>query len=275
MTDTREVYNSRELLHNLTLRELRGKYKGTALGWLWSLINPLATTAIFTIVFSTVMRVDPPVGVNGLHNYSLFLLCGLLTWNFMAGAFQTGMGSLVANGNLIKKTYFPRRLLVISNVAAAFVSYAIEMLVLIAIFLAFRVNVLPYIPLILLVMVLLGFFALALALMLSVVNVYFRDIAHFVTLFMQLWFYATPIIYPITLIEGTRDNGKWTAAWHVADLYTLNPMVGFVESIRDMMYSGRLPGWQPIVYCLVITAVLLWIGNRVFGRMEKRLAEEL
>lgn len=275
LTDTREVYKSRELLHNLTLRELRGKYKGTALGWLWSLINPLATTAIFTIVFSTVMRVEPPVGVNGLHNYSLFLLCGLLTWNFMAGAFQTGMGSLVANGNLIKKTYFPRRLLVISNVAAAFVSYAIEMLVLVIIFLAFRVNVLPYVPLMLLVMLLLGVFALALALMLSVVNVYFRDIAHFVTLFMQLWFYATPIIYPISLIESTRGNGGWADSLRIADIYQLNPMVGFVESIRDMMYSGRLPDWQPIAYCVVVTVILLWIGNRVFGRMEKRLAEEL
>ena len=91
----REVVASRELLVNFVRRELRSKYKGTALGWAWSLINPLATTAIFTIVFSTIMKVDPPVGVHGLHNYPLFLLCGLLTWNFMSGAVTSAQGVLL------------------------------------------------------------------------------------------------------------------------------------------------------------------------------------
>lgn len=275
IADTREVVESRELLLNLVRRELRSKYKGTTLGWAWSLINPLATTAIFTIVFSTVMRVEPPVGIDGLHNYSLFLLCGLLTWNFMAGSVQGGMGTLVANANLIKKTYFPRRLLVISTVAAAFVSYAIEMAVLAVIFLAFRVNILPWIPLTILVMILLAFFGLALALMLSVVNVYFRDMSHFISLFMQIWFYATPVIYPITLIEGIEGGGSWAGGLPVTALYGLNPMVGFVESIRDMFYQGQMPALQPLVYCFVVTVVLLLIGNRVFGRLETRLAEEL
>jgi len=275
IADTREVVASRELLVNLVRRELRSKYKGTALGWAWSLINPLATTAIFTVVFSTVMRVEPPIGVDGLHNYSLFLLCGLLTWNFMAGAVQGGMGALVGNGNLIKKTYFPRRLLVIATVVAAFVSYAIEMAVLSAIFLVVGVNVLPWLPLVLVVMVLLAFFALGFALMLSVVNVYFRDMAHFVALFMQIWFYATPIIYPITLIEGIENGDSWAGGYPVTEIYSLNPMVGFVESIRDMFYAGHLPHWQPLVLCVVVTVVLLFLGNRVFGRLETRLAEEL
>jgi ABC-type polysaccharide/polyol phosphate export permease len=262
IADTREVVESRELLVNLVRRELRSKYKGTALGWAWSLINPLATTAIFTVVFSTIMRVEPPVGANGLHNYSVFLLCGLLTWNFMAGAVQGGQGVLVANGNLIKKTYFPRRLLVIATVAASFVSYAIEMGVLAVIFLVLGVNVLPWIPLTLVVMVALAVFSLGLALMLSVVNVYFRDMSYFIALFMQLWFYATPVIYPITLIEQIQTGDSWAADLPVLTIYGFNPMVGFVEALHDMLYAGQLPELLPVLYCAAVT-------------VENRLAEEL
>lgn len=275
IADTREVVESRELLLNLVRRELRSKYKGTVLGWAWSLINPLATTAIFTVVFSTIMRVQPPVGAGGLHNYSLFLLGGLLTWNFMAGAVQGGQGVLVANGNLIKKTYFPRRLLVIATVIASFVSYAIEMAVLAAIYLAFGVNIIPWIPFTILVMVGLAVFSLGIALMLSVVNVYFRDMSHFISLFMQLWFYATPVIYPITLIEGIQNGSSWASKLPLTTLYELNPMVGFVEPIHDMLYSGRMPAGLPLAYAVVMTVVLLWLGNHIFGRLQSRLAEEL
>ncbi|GAA2726091.1 ABC transporter permease [Cellulomonas aerilata] len=275
VSDVREVARSRELLVNLVRRELRSKYKGTALGWAWSLINPLATTAIFTVVFSTVMRVEPPVGVDGLHSYPLFLLCGLLSWNFLTAAVQGGQSVLLDNGNLIKKTYFPRRLLVISHVAAAFVSYLVEMGVLVAVFLVFGVNVLPWTPLVLGLMVLLAVFALGLALLLSVVNVYFRDVAHFVALFMQIWFYATPIIYPISLVEGVQDGQSWAADLPLTTLYQLNPMVGFVESVRDMLYGGQLPPAGPVLYALAFTLVSLWVGNAVFARLQGRLAEEL
>lgn len=275
LADVREVVASRELLHNLTLRELRGKYKGTALGWAWSLVNPLASTAIFTAVFAVVLRVPPPVGKDGLTNYALFLLCGLLTWNFMSGAMSAGMNALVVNGNLVKKTYFPRRLLVVSTVAAGFVSYLIEMAVLVAVFLLFGVNVLVWVPFVLLVMVVVGVFGLGLALLLSVVNVYFRDVAHFVSIFLQIWFYATPIIYPISLVDQTRNSGSWAETIRLADLYQLNPMVAYVESVRDLLYVGTLPSAGQVLYGLGAAAVVLVIGNVVFGRMQARLAEEL
>ena len=143
--DTREVWESRELLYNLTMRELRGKYKGTALGWGWSLVNPLMTAAIYTLVFSTIMKVAPPTAANGSSNYTLFLLCGLLPWTFMTTCITGGMGALVGNANLIKKTYFPRRLLLVSNTGAALVNHLIEMLVLAVLLLIWRVNVLPWI----------------------------------------------------------------------------------------------------------------------------------
>lgn len=275
LTDVKEVLGARELLLNLTRRELRGKYKGTALGWGWSLVNPLASTLIFTAVFSVVLRVQPPIGVDGLNNYALFLLCGLLTWNFFSGALSSGMGVLTGNGNLIKKTYFPRRLLVVSNIMALFVTYLIEMLVLAVIFLVFRVNVLPWIPLVLVVMLLTAVLALGFSLILSVVNVYFRDVAHFVAIALQIWFYATPIIYPITMVEATRDSAGWAGRFHIADIYLANPMVGLIEAIRDMWYSGTMPDFRLLGYVAALSIVLLWFGNYVFGRLEVRLGEEL
>ena len=275
LPEVKEVLGARELLLNLTRRELRGKYKGTALGWGWSLVNPLASTLIFTAVFSVVLRVQPPIGVDGLNNYALFLLCGLLTWNFFSGALSSGMGVLTGNGNLIKKTYFPRRLLVVSNIMALFVTYLIEMLVLAVIFLVFRVNVLPWIPLVLVVMLLTAVLALGVSLILSVVNVYFRDVPHFVAIALQIWCYATPISYPITMVEATRDSAGWAGRFHIADIYLANPMVGLIEAIRDMWYSGTMPDFRLLGYVAALSIVLLWFGNYVFGRLEVRLGEEL
>lgn len=275
VADLREVARSRELLANLTARELKGKYKGTALGWAWSLVNPLASTAIFTAVFAILLKIEPPVGVDGLSNYALFLLCGLLSWNFMSGAMTAGMGALVANGNLIKKTYFPRRLLVISTVFSFFVSYCIEMAVLGAVFLAFGVNILPWIPVVLFFMVVLCVFSLGLGLLLSVVNVYFRDIAHFVSIGMQIWFYATPIIYPISLVDEAAAGDSWIATSGLIGLYNYNPMVGFVEGIRDVWYQGQWLDAGLTAYVVVVALVALVVGTTVFGRLESRLAEEL
>ena len=248
LTDIREVWQSRELLHNLTLRELRGKYKGTALGWGWSLVNPLMTAAIYTLVFSTIMRVS---------------------------SFTGGMGTLVANGNLIKTTYSPRRLLLVSNTAAAMFSHMIELIVISILFMAWGINVLPRIHLVIVVEILLAIFSLGLGLLFSVVNVYFRDTTHFVGLFIQLWFYATPVIYPITLVMTRRDPGSWVTEYHLIDIYNLNPMLYFIEPIKEMLYSGTVPSWSNFAWAALVAVVSLWIGNAVFGKLEHRLAEEL
>ena len=256
--DVREVLSHRELLANLTMRELRGKYKGTVLGWAWSLVNPLASTLVFTVVFSAILKITPPVGAGGLQNYAMFLLCGLLAWNFLSGCITTGMGALVGNGNLIKKTYFPRQLLVVSSVAAGGVTFGIEMLVLVVVF-----------------MVLLGLFGLGIGLMLSVLNVYFRDVAHFVGIFMQIWFYATPIIYPPSLVADAAAGGGWVQRFRIEDVYGINPMVGFVEVFRDLLYVQQLPSPATVAYLVVVTAAVLVLGALVFSRKQGRLAEEL
>jgi ABC-2 type transport system permease protein len=273
--EVRDVVGSRELLGNLARRELRSRYKGTALGWAWSLINPLASTLVYSAVFGVVMRVNPPVGVDGLHNFALFLLCGLLPWNFLAIVIQGGQTALLDNSNLIKKTYFPRRLLLLSHVGSSFVTFLVEMGVLVAVFGMFGVNVLPWIPLTLVIMVLLAVFGLGIALALSVANVYFRDVAHFVGIFLQIWFYATPIVYPITYVQGLENGDSWASTLPLTTLYELIPTVAFIEPVRDMFYNGTWPEPRFLLLAVGWSVLALLLGNLVFRRLEPRLAEEL
>ncbi|MDP9406789.1 MAG: ABC transporter permease [Actinomycetota bacterium] len=264
-----ELSASKELLANLTLRDLRGKYKRTALGWGWSLLNPLAMMAMYSLVFGVLLRIDPPVGADGLRSYPLFLLCGLLPWTFVSNGVTGGMESLLANANLIKKTWFRREVLVVSTVLSFLVSFATEMVVLAVAFLVFGSMVLPWLPAVVLLMALLTVFVTGLALLLSVVNVYFRDARYLVGIGLQLWFYATPILYPIDLVQDSSLPG-----WALR-LYGANPMVGFVESIRDVLYVQQVPPLGTLAYLVVVSAAVFALGARVFLRLEGRLAEEL
>jgi ABC-2 type transport system permease protein len=270
----KDVVARRELLNNLMLRELRGKYKGTALGWFWSLLNPLAATLIFTIVFGAILRVTPTVGAEGVQNYTLFLLCALLPWNYFSGVVNGGMGALIANGNLIKKTSFPRELLVLANSGALFVTFLIEMGVLALAMLIFGLN--PFLWLIpsLVLMVLLAVFGTGLGLMLSVANVYFRDSAHFVAIGMQVLFYATPVIYPITLVSHVSPTSIFSRL-HIDSLYMANPLVHYVEAFRDLLYEHQLPSLGTIAILVFSAGVSLALGWSIFARFSKRLAEEL
>lgn len=269
-----DVLERRELLSNLVLRELRGKYKGTALGWAWSLLNPLAATAIFTVVFGAILRVTPTVGADGLQNYTLFLLCALLPWNYFSGVVNGGMGALIANGNLIKKTSFPRQLLVLATSAALFVTFLIEMGVLAVALFVFGANPVVWVLPSLVLMVLLAVFGTGLGLMLSVANVYFRDSAHFVAIGLQVLFYATPVIYPITLVADVGPDSL-VARFHIDSLYMANPLVHYVEAFRDMLYEHHLPGLGTSLVVVLSAVASLTIGWAVFNRFSKRLAEEL
>ena len=264
-----ELSASKDLLANLTLRELRGKYKRTALGWGWSLLNPLAMMATYSLVFSVLLDIEPPLGKDGLSSYPLFLLCALLPWTFVSNTVVGGMESLLANANLIKKTWFRREVLVLSTVLAFLVSFATEMAVLAVAFLVVGSMVLPWLPAVVLLMALLAAFVTGLALLLSVVNVYFRDARYLVGIALQLWFYATPILYPISLVRESELPG-----WAV-QLYEANPMVGFVESLRDVLYVQRAPDLGTVAYLVVVTAGLFALGTWLFRRLEGRLAEEL
>lgn len=282
MTVLSDLRESRELLVNLTLREVRGKYKRTALGQLWSLLNPLATLLIYTVVFAFVFRISPPTGdPSGLKSYALFLVCGLLPFTFFSNALVSGMGSLLGNANLIKKVFFPREVLVASAVLAWLVTFGTEISVLVVVLLIFGAMPLPWLPLVVVAAFVLMLFILGLALALSVMNVYFRDTEHFVSIGLQILFYATPILYPISLVEDAaarfHDSGRTLFGWDIPimAIYQLNPLERFVSVFRSLLYDNRLPEAGDMLYCLGATALTLVVGYRLFRRHEGRLAEEL
>ena len=278
MTALAELRDSQDLLVNLTLREVRGKYKRTVFGQLWSLANPIAQMATYSVIFALVLRQTPDPGTpSGLDVFALWLAAGLIPWLFFGNVVTTGMASLVSNANLIQKVYFPRETLVIANTASWLLTFAIEMLVVVAAILgyqliddgtgALRHSPLVYLPVTILLMVLLTAFGLGIAFMLSVANVYFRDTQHFIGILMQVWFYATPIVYPLKLVSDSHPD--------LAFVLRLNPLERFVEAFRNTLYDGRLPSLGTSLFLVVVSALVLAAGYALFKRYEGRLAEEL
>ncbi len=269
------LWASRELIANLTRREVSGKYKRTFFGHVWSLINPLAQMLVYTLVFSVFFRQKPDVGnPSGLHNYALALMCGLLPWTFFNGGITTGMSALITNSNLVLKVYFRRDALVSAQVFSLVVSFLFELLVLLVALLLFGGQPLLYVPVVLVVVALFTLFTLGLALLLSVANVYFRDTQHFIGIAFQLLFYLSPIIYPLSRVQVELQKHRLHGV-SFYDLYQINPITRFIEMFRTLLYDNRLPSWGTIAYCVVATALALGLGAVVFNRFEGRLAEEL
>lgn len=275
----KELVGARELLWNLTQREIRGKYKRTVLGQLWSLANPIAAILIYTFVFSFVFQIDAPVGEqSGLQNYALFLVCGLLPWLFFSRVLGQGVEIIVNNGGLIQKVYFPRVVLPLSLTSAIFFSWLFEMAVLVAALLILQsFFVIPLIPVVLAFMVVLAVFASGLAMVASIFNVYFRDLFYLTSVALQFWFYLTPILYPITLVEAQSEKvgGLFGSPITILDLYKLNPMESFVAVFRSLLYDAQLPSLEATLVSCGWALVAFVAGVWIFSKKERRLAELL
>ena len=273
LPDTRAIPT--ELLWNLTLRELRGRFKRSTLGWLWSVINPLASIAIYSLVFGVFLDVPPPVGdPSGLHVYGFFLVCGLLPWTYLTNGLNGATASIVVNEGLVKKVYFPRSVLPTASTLAWLAGFGVEMAVLGIVLLAAGNMVVPWIPVVLLLMVLETGFVLGLGLFLSAANAYFRDVQHFLAILLNIWFYATPILYPSDQIPEDFDLLGVTIP--LRDLMvTFNPMAVFVDAYRAVLYDLTWPTLNQWAAMLVMSALTLTLGAAAFQRLEPRLAEEL
>ena len=265
----KRVAASHELLWNLTLRELRTKYRKSILGWSWSMLNPLATVAIYSFVFGHLFGAQAPKGVHsGLTTFALYLLCALLPWNFFMLVTNTGMQSMIGNAALVRKVAFPREVLVFANSLHGIVQFGIEMGLLTVALVIAGSYFFAWIPIVLLQMFLLALFASGLALALAAGNVYFRDLGYLWQIFSQVWFFATPIVYLPTLIDGKVPTA-------VGYILKVNPMAVFAQGFRRSMYDNMFPGWTNLGACAAVALVSMLIGWSIFTKLSRRFAEEL
>ena len=263
-----ELLHHRELFANLFRRDYRAKYKGSFLGVMWSLVNPLVLMGIYTLVFSVLFPVSK------IHHYPLYLLSGLAVWVFLSGALATSTRSLVDNANLIKKVRFPRQLTAFSTVATYLVSLAAILVILIPVNMIVipgtRETIWLTIPLIVPVIALVAGLALAAA----AANVVFRDIEHIVAALLLPWFFLTPIMYSFEaggLLKGPITDHPTLVQF----LHYGNPITPPIEAIHDVLFWGRLPALGDVIYTVVAAVAALALGAWVFRRVDDRIAIEL
>jgi lipopolysaccharide transport system permease protein len=254
--DVKEFCRSHELLFFLALRDIKLRYKQTALGVLWAVLQPLLTMLIFTLLFGRVAKIPS----NGVP-YALFAYCGLLPWTFFANGVTNSSNSLVNNSNLISKVYFSRLVMPTSAVLAGLVDLGISFLLLLPLFVLYQVpltwNVLG-LPLLVLLATLL---ALSVGLFFSALNVKYRDIRHALPFLVQLAMFATPIIYPLSLVPS---QWRW--------LVKINPMAAVVEGFRACLLGSPLD-WQGLLQAGLLSVLLLVGGAFYFRSMEKSFAD--
>lgn len=269
MTAPAKVWEYRTLIQNLASRDLRSRYKKSVLGWSWSLINPAVTLGIYTIVFGYFLSGTAPVAGNGTtQSFALWLFAALVLWNAFANGINIAMSSFLASGGLLTRTYFPPECPVIAGTFTVLTQTCVESLILIG-FMVFLGNLgwtTLFLPII---VVLITMFAFGLGMMVSLLNVRYRDIAYLVGISLQVAFYATPIVYRIDQIPES------VGGFNPAAILRLNPLTHFVGAIRSSTYLLRPPtlvNWAVMVASATISVLVGW---RFFAKRAPRFIEEI
>ncbi len=258
-----ELLRYRELVANLVARDLKVRYKGSVLGFLWSLLNPILMMMVFYVVFTVLLA-------RGIEAFPLFILAALLPWHFFATSVSAGLKSIVAHSSLVKKVYFPREVLPLSQVVTNLVNFLLAVPVLLILMVLFRAPFtwnLLYFPLILVIEFL---FVLGVTLALAAVYVFFRDTEVIVEVLLTAWFFLTPIFYRMDDL---------TQAWHGLDvkriMYIVNPMASIIESFRLIFYNGATPDLYFLLRTLATSLLVLAAGYWLFQRLSPAFGEEL
>lgn len=262
------LWRYRTLLYNLVLRDLKARYKNSALGFLWSLLNPLAMMMIFTIISTFLFR------NNNVANYPIFLLAGLLPWNFFSISVMGGANSVVANGYLINKVYFPREVLPIATVVANLVNFLLALLVLFAVIVFFRLEFSPWIWLLPVVILIQTVFTIGIVLFLSTLQVYYRDTLLILDVVILAWFFLTPVFYPASIFPKA-----YAIAGVTVDIqrlvYILNPMASLINMYRDLLYWGYRTDFDFFLRTSVTAIVIFAFGYWFFARHSDDFSEEV
>ena len=250
-----ELYKYREFLSTSVQKDIRGKYKGSFLGVLWSFINPLLTTFIYTIIFSVLLK-------STQEHYVVFVIIGVLPWTWFTNT-MSYTNTYLMNGGIIKKVYFPREILAISSVSSGLVNYLISCLIILLFLIfsgiGFNINML-FLPIMLIIQYILQ---LGILMITSSIDVYVRDFEYIVNFFVQMLFYATPILYSSSMF------GKYE--W----ILKLNPLTTIIGAYRDIFYYQIQPDFISLFLVFAISMLILLVGSLVFRKLEKGFAEEV
>ena len=258
MSRIKELYAYREMIISLVRKDLRGRYKASALGFLWTFINPLLQLIVYTIVFSVIMRA-------GIKDFYMFLFVALVPWIFFSSSLTSGATTIIINADMVKKIYFPRIVLPISYVTSCFVNMLFCFIVVFAVIAVtgFGVNLLALLclPLIMIIEYIL---ALGITFITSACTVYVRDLEHILSIVSMVWMYLSPVMYPSSFVPE-----KYQA------LFSLNPMMPIITAYRDILYYKRIPNIQILLSSIVIGIVFVVFGYIIFEKLQKGFAEEM
>jgi ABC-2 type transport system permease protein len=262
-----DLYTRRALVWAFANRDFATRYRASVLGWAWSLIQPLATLIVFAAVFSIVFRIKaPPLGNGEGSSYAAFLFTGLVTWNAFSSLLNLSMTQLKSNGELLKKVQFPAWAPILGASIVQLIQILLELIVLIAMFLFLR-NVgwtwILAIPILIGVVL----FSQGIGLVLSIVNARFGDVMYIVAVVLGALYFLTPILYPISMIEGQNEFLGW--------IIKLNPMSWYVQSMHDVMYTLVSPPAWVIAALLFGGAAVFWGGFAIFNRWSEDIGELL
>lgn len=253
----KSLYQYRELLKTSISKDVRGKYKNSVLGIIWSFLNPLLQIAVYAIVFPLIMK-------SSLPNYTVFLCCGLIPWNFFSTAISRTSFTMIENGNIIKKVFFPREILPLSVVTSEAINFVISTIIILAFVLGYGMGISKFIIFYPLVLLIQYFLLIGISFIVSSVTVYFRDLQHFISIVLQLLFYATPIVYAP---DSIPVNFQWILQY--------NPMTYIINGYRDIFYYQQMPDFVSLMMVLVGSIILCVIGYLIFNKLQKRFAEEI
>ncbi len=261
-----DLVRYRELLYSLTVKELKVRYKNAVLGFLWAILTPLLMMVVLTVVFRYIGPRGFTAGIE--HPFSIFLLCALIPWTFFAHSLSSCTGVLIGNADLIKKVYFPREVIPASTVLAAFINYLLSLIVLFAFLIGFRQWPTLWVLALPLIVLVQAIFVLGICLMVSSLNAFYRDVAYIAETSLMVWFYATPIFYPHTMVAENTGSLFFR-------LYMLNPMAAIVISMRNVLLDGRCPDILVILPAVLISIAFFVAGAIIFRKQEPLLADHL
>jgi ABC-type polysaccharide/polyol phosphate export permease len=264
----REVWHYRELVRNLVVRDLKVRYKSSLLGVAWSWLNPLLMMAVYTVLFTIFLRNDT------VPHYPVFLLCGLLPWNFFNDAVIQATGSVVNNASLIKKVYFPSIVLPLSVVLSNLVNFLIALPLFFVLALIFGVRPTWWVLLLPVTILIQVVFTIGLTLILATLNVFFRDTQIILGVITLAWFFLTPVFYPINAVPPEAQVLGYTINAQLW-LRRLNPMASIIASYRDLLYWGAPTGLDFLLRTAVTALVVLVVGFLIFQRYSPRFGEEI